>query len=255
MSAAEAMDKLVALMARLRGPDGCPWDRAQDFASIAPYTIEEAHEVADAIARDDLAALKEELGDLLLQVVFHARMAEEIGAFAIVDVIDSLCAKLVRRHRHVFGDATAATPAEVSASWEAIKASEKPRASLMDDIPLALPALARASKIGARAARAGFDWTDPSGPRAKLLEEIAELDAAPDAAAQAEEAGDLLLAAASWLRHLGIDAEAALRAANLKFERRFRAIEQLPGFASLSLAEKEALWAAAKAGTLPPGAY
>ena len=235
-------------MARLRDPDsGCPWDRAQDFASIAPYTIEEAYEVADAIARGAMAELCEELGDLLLQVVFHARMAEEAGAFALADVIDAICSKMERRHPHIFGGATADTADDVVARWEAIKAAEKPRASPMDDIPLALPALTRAEKIQKRAARTGFDWPDATGARAKLAEELTELDAAATPEAQADELGDLLFSVVNLARHLRIDPEAALRAANAKFERRFRTIEAVPGFAELDAQDKERLWRAAKA--------
>jgi len=242
------LDPLVAIMARLRDPEtGCPWDVAQDFNSIAPYTIEEAYEVADACARDDMAALKDELGDLQLQVVYHARMAEERGAFAIADVIDAICAKMIRRHPHVFGDG-AATP-----GWEAIKAAEradKPDRSALAGVALALPALLRAEKLQKRAARTGFDWPDASGPRAKVAEEIAEVEAAPDADAREEELGDLLFAVVNWARHLGIDPEAALRRANAKFETRFRAMEALAGeaFAGLTLDEKDRLWDRAKRG-------
>jgi ATP diphosphatase len=238
-----ALARLVAIMDRLRGPDGCAWDRAQDFASIAPYTLEEAHEVADAIQRGDMADLKEELGDLLLQVVFHSRMAAEAGHFTLADVADAICAKMERRHPHIFGaEAGPASADEIRRSWEEIKAAEKPRESVLDGIALALPALTRADKVAARAARTGFDWPDARGPRAKVLEEIAELDAATTPAEQAEEAGDLLFAMASWCRKLGIDPEAALRAATAKFERRFRAIEGTDGFSALSLVEQERLW-------------
>ncbi len=247
MSAPAAIDRLLAIMARLRSPGGCPWDRAQTFASIAPYTVEEAYEVADAIARNDMADLRDELGDLLLQVVFHARMAEEAGHFAFADVVAAICAKMERRHPHVFGDATAASPEEVVTSWEAIKAAERQGDSALDGVARALPALLRADKLSRRAARTGFDWPDAAAARAKLLEEMAELDAAQDEAARTEEAGDLLFAAANWLRKLGVEPEAALRAACDKFEQRFRAIEQAPGFAELDLADKERLWQAAKA--------
>jgi ATP diphosphatase len=240
--------RLLSIMARLRDREhGCPWDLAQDFASIAPYTIEEAYEVADAIARGDMADLREELGDLLLQVVFHARMAEEAGHFAFADVAAAIADKMERRHPHVFGGETANSAGAVKASWEAIKAAEKPRASALDGVALALPALMRAEKLSARAARTGFDWPDAAGARAKLLEEMAELEEAPSPAAQAEEAGDLLFAAVNYLRKLEIDPEAALRAACDKFERRFRAIEAAPGFGEMDLAAKEALWQAAKA--------
>jgi ATP diphosphatase len=245
--AAHALRRLVAIMARLRDPErGCPWDREQDFASIAPYTIEEAYEVADAIARGDLAELKDELGDLLLQVVFHARMAEEAGAFDLADVTAAICAKMERRHPHIFGDMSAQTAAAVLANWEAIKAAEKPRASVLDDVPLALPALTRAEKLQKRAARTGFDWPNAAGPRAKIAEELAELDAAGDDDARADELGDLLFAVVNLARHLRIDPEAALRKANAKFEARFRAIESAPGFATLDPDAKEALWQAAK---------
>lgn len=238
---------LVEIMARLRDPaNGCPWDVRQDFNSVAPYTIEEAYEVADACARDDMAALKDELGDLLLQVVFHARMAEERGAFALDDVITSICDKMVRRHPHVFG------PEGSVADWEGIKASERSQgtddASAVAGVALALPALLRAEKLQKRAARTGFDWPDPSGARAKIDEELAELEAANDADAREDELGDVLFSVVNWARKLGIDPEAALRRTNAKFERRFRAAEQAGGsdFAVLSLNEKEALWQAAK---------
>lgn len=253
-----ALARLIEVMARLRGPDGCPWDRAQTFATIAPYTIEEAHEVADAIARGDLEALREELGDLLLQVVFHARLAEEAGAFSLKEVAEAIVAKLVRRHPHVFGPPAALppaapppaqlSPAEASDGWEAMKAAERGSPSVLDGIAPGLPALIRAQKLGRRAARAGFDWTEAAAVRAKLREELAELDAAADRATREEEAGDLLFAIAQWLRHLEIDAETALAAANRKFERRFRAIEQHPEFSNLSTSEKELLWQAAKQG-------
>ncbi|WP_269769732.1 nucleoside triphosphate pyrophosphohydrolase [Flavisphingomonas formosensis] len=240
------LEPLVAIMARLRDPDtGCPWDVQQNFRSIAPYTIEEAYEVADACQRDDMAALMDELGDLQLQVVFHARMAEERGAFSVADVIDTICAKMIRRHPHVFGDG-AATP-----GWEAIKAAEraeKPDTSALAGIALALPALLRAEKLQKRAARTGFDWPDADGPRAKIAEELIEVETAPDQDAREDEIGDLLFAAVNWARHLGIDPEAALRRANAKFEDRFRKMEAMAGdgFASLPLAEKDALWDRAK---------
>lgn len=239
--------RLIAIMDRLRGPDGCAWDRAQDFESIAPYTLEEAHEVADAIARGDMGDLCEELGDLLLQVVFHARMAAEAGHFTLANVAAAIGDKMERRHPHIFGpDAGPADAETVRATWEDIKAAEKPRDSVLDGVALALPALTRAQKISARAARTGFDWDDAEGARSKVLEELAELDAATGAAGRQEEAGDLLFAVVNWLRKLDIDGEAALRAATAKFERRFRAIEQAPGFADLPLDAKEALWRAVK---------
>lgn len=240
------LERLIAVMAQLRGPGGCPWDREQTFATIAPYTLEEAHEVADAIARDAMDDLCEELGDLLLQVVFHAQIAADSGHFTLADVAGGIVAKMIRRHPHVFADEDATTAAEVRATWEEIKAAEKPRASALDGVALALPALTRAEKLGSRAARAGFDWPDPSGPRAKIDEELAELADARTPAAVTEEAGDLLFAVVNYLRHLGVDAEGALRAANAKFERRFRAIEAHPDFGALDLDGREALWRAAK---------
>ncbi|HEX7871357.1 MAG TPA: nucleoside triphosphate pyrophosphohydrolase [Sphingobium sp.] len=237
---------LTAVMARLRDPDhGCAWDVAQDFSTIAPYTIEEAYEVADAIARDDLVALRDELGDLLLQVVFHSRMAEERGAFALSDVIDAITGKMIRRHPHVFGDG-AATP-----GWESIKAEERREAGsqgALDGVAAALPALMRAQKLQKRAARTGFDWPDTVGVAAKIAEEMEELATAPNEDAVEDEAGDLLFAVVNLVRHRGVDAEAALRRANIKFERRFRAMEDMAGedFIALDLDGKEALWAAAK---------
>jgi ATP diphosphatase len=247
--ALEEIARLAAIMDRLRGDDGCAWDKAQDFASIAPYTLEEAYEVADAIARSDMTDLCEELGDLLLQVVFHARMAAEAGAFTLADVARGIADKMERRHPHLFGPAPGSPDARtVAATWEAIKAAEKPRQSVLDGVALALPALVRADKISSRAARTGFDWPDAAGARAKLLEELAELEAAETSEARIDEAGDLLLAAVNYLRKLGVEPEAALRVATDKFERRFRAIEQAPGFAGLPLESKEALWAAVKTG-------
>lgn len=238
---------LADIMERLRNPEnGCPWDVEQTFETIAPYTIEEAYEVADACARDDMDALKDELGDLLLQVVFHARMAEERRAFALGDVITSICDKMVRRHPHVFG------PAGSVADWEGIKAAE--RADKADDtsalagVALALPALLRAEKLQKRAARTGFDWPDAAGARAKLDEEIAEVEVASTPEAIEDEIGDVLFSAVNWARKLGVDPETALRRTNAKFERRFRHAEASggSGFASLTLDEKEALWVAAK---------
>jgi len=242
----EAIERLTAIMARLRDPaTGCAWDVAQDFASIAPYTIEEAYEVADAIGRGDMAALRDELGDLQLQVVFHARMAEEAGDFDLTAVISGIADKMVRRHPHVFGDA------EDNPGWEAIKAAEraeKGAASALDGVARSLPALLRAEKLQKRAARTGFDWPDKSGPRAKIDEELGEIDDADNATQTNEEVGDFLFAAVNYARHLGVDPEAALRAANGKFERRFRAIEAMAGggLSALSLDEMEKLWAEAK---------
>lgn len=243
------LDDLIAIMARLRDPErGCPWDVEQSFETIAPYTIEEAHEVADAIARADMADLKDELGDLLLQVVFHSRIAEEAGHFAIGDVIGAISDKMVRRHPHVFGS----DPRETGhAQWEAIKASErdaKDDKSALAGVAMGLPALLRAEKLQKRAARTGFDWPDPSGSRAKVDEELIEIEQCSGADELEDEIGDLLFATANWARHLGIDPEAALRRANRKFETRFRAMEADAGdaFVGLSLEDKEALWAKVK---------
>ncbi len=245
--------RLVSIMDRLRGPGGCEWDRAQTFATIAPYTIEEAYEVADAIATGDMVELCDELGDLLLQVIFHARMANEAGLFTLADIAAGICAKMERRHPHIFGEAAGNLSAdEVKATWEDIKAAEKPRGSVLDGVASALPALLRAEKLAARAARKGFDWPDAQGPLAKIHEELAELARAETAAEREEEAGDLLFAVANYARKLGVDPEAALRGANAKFERRFRIIEQATGFEQLSLEEQEALWQAAKRGAMPP---
>lgn len=250
----EALDRLLAIMARLRDPQrGCEWDIAQTFATIAPYTIEEAYEVADAIARDDLAALKDELGDLLLQVVFHARIAEEAGHFAFADVATAIAAKLEARHPHVFGTVSDDRPRDVR--WEAIKADEraaKGATSALDGVALALPALMRAEKLQKRAARVGFDWDDVEGPADKVREELEELATAGSAAERQAEAGDLLFAAVNLVRAHGLDAEQALHAANAKFERRFRAMEALAisedeNFAELPIARQEALWQRVKA--------
>lgn len=247
------LDRLLSIMARLRDPhSGCEWDRAQTFATIAPYTIEEAYEVADAIARDDMAALRDELGDLLLQVVFHARMAEEAGHFTFEQVADAVADKLEGRHPHIFGDEAGVSESQTQ-RWERIKAEEraaKGAAGALDGIALALPALMRAEKLQKRAARVGFDWPDPSGPADKVLEELQELASAADDA-KAMEAGDLLFAAVNLVRAHGIAPEDALRLANAKFETRFRAMEALAAaqgidFAGLSLDEQEALWQAVK---------
>jgi len=248
------LDRLLAIMARLRDPvSGCEWDRAQDFASIAPYTIEEAYEVADAIARKDLSALRDELGDLLLQVVFHARMAEEAGHFAFDDVAAAIAGKLEARHPHIFGD-EARDDRQQTQRWEDIKASERQRqgaVSALDGVALALPALMRADKLQKRAARVGFDWPDPAGPTAKVLEEMTELAEADESSRQ-QEAGDLLFAAVNLVRAYGIPPEDALRDANAKFERRFRAMEAIAderetSFAALELDQQEVLWGLVKA--------
>ncbi len=235
------IERLVEIMARLRDPQhGCAWDVAQTWGSIAPYTIEEAYEVADAIARNDAADLKDELGDLLLQVVFHSRIAQEAGAFTLADVVTSISDKMERRHPHIFGNATA------SPGWEELKAAErrdKDDPSALAGVAAGLPALMRAVKLQKRAARVGFDWPDAEGPRAKIHEEIEEIADAPVNEIE-EEVGDLLFAVVNWARHLGVDPETALRAGNAKFERRFRGMEQIAGngFAQLTLDEKEALW-------------
>jgi len=240
--------RLLTIMARLRDPErGCDWDLAQDFSTIAPYTIEEAYEVADAAARNDMADLMGELGDLLFQVVFHARMAEEAGFFSFDDVARAISDKMEARHPHVFGDAAEAMTEH---RWEALKASERQDAgakSAVDGVALALPALMRAHKLQKRAARVGFDWPDLSGPRLKIFEEIAELEAAvPED--RLGEAGDLLFAVVNYVRRFNIDPEQALRHGNAKFEGRFRAMEQADErFASLSLADQEALWQVVKA--------
>ena len=240
------LDRLVSIMRRLRDPKtGCEWDREQSFATIAPYTIEEAYEVADAIARDDMDALADELGDLQLQVVFHAQMAEEAGHFTIEDVIERICDKMERRHPHIFGEAEHGG----HHLWEEIKAAERKESSdnsALAGVALALPALERAAKLQRRAARVGFDWPDTNGPRAKIDEELAELDAETDHARMLEELGDLLFAVVNLARHLNIEPEAALRDANRKFEERFREMERTPGFVELPLDQKEELWVAAK---------
>jgi len=238
------LERLVAIMRRLRDPErGCSWDLQQNFATIAPYTIEEAYEVADAIERGDMAELADELGDLQLQVVFHSQMAEELGLFTLDDVIARICDKLERRHPHIFDD-SAETP-----GWDAIKAAERksnPDESALAGVASALPALDRAAKLQRRAARTGFDWQDPSGPRAKIDEELSELDRETDRERQEDELGDLLFTVVNLARHLNIDPEEALRKANRKFEKRFRSIEKAPGFEAMSLEEKEALWRDAK---------
>ena len=240
------LERLRQIMRRLRHPQtGCEWDTVQTFETIAPYTIEEAYEVADAIARKDMDALADELGDLQLQVVFHAQMAEEAGHFTLEDVITRICNKMERRHPHIFGDAEHGG----HHLWEIIKAEERaanPDKSALAGVALALPALERAAKLQRRAARVGFDWPDTSGARAKIDEELAELDAETDHHRMLDELGDLLFAVVNLARHLNIEPEAALRQATAKFEHRFRTMEQAPGFADLPLDEKEALWIEAK---------
>jgi nucleoside triphosphate diphosphatase len=242
---------LVNVMARLRDPDtGCPWDIRQDFASIAPYTIEEAYEVADAIERNDMPALKDELGDLLLQVAFHSRMAEQAGQFTIQDVIDGVTEKMIRRHPHIFGDGISREHGH--AQWESIKAAERAErdtdGSALAGVAKALPALLRAEKIQKRAARTGFDWPDTRGVIAKIEEELQEVHDAASPQDHHEEIGDLLFAVVNLARHLKVDAETALRSANAKFEARFRIMEDIAGekFNALSLDEKEQLWQRAK---------
>jgi ATP diphosphatase len=285
MSDAErAMTDLLALMARLRDPhNGCPWDQKQTFATIAPYTIEEAYEVADAIERGEPDKIRDELGDLLFQVVFHAQMAKERGWFDFAQVAGGIHEKLVRRHPHVFGGVSVSGEAELSRAWEEQKARERAEAvrakaakgaavgagagigasaqadaaaqlSALADIPRGLPALVRAAKLGRRAGRVGFDWPDAHGVRDKVLEELREVDtalAAADARAVAEEIGDLLFALANWSRHLRVDPEEALRAANSKFERRFQTMEAIARERGMVLntlrpEEWEALWQDAK---------
>ena len=247
-----SLERLVEIMRRLRDPkSGCEWDSVQTFATIAPYTIEEAYEVADAVARDDMDALADELGDLQLQVVFHAQMAEDAGHFTLDDVLARICDKMERRHPHIFGDAEHGG----HHLWEIIKAEERaadPDKSALAGVALALPALERAAKLQRRAAQTGFDWPDISGPRAKIDEELAELEAETDHDGKLDELGDLLFAVVNFARHLNIEPETALREANRKFEKRFRAIEQTPGFSDLSLDEMEALWVAAKAAQAAP---
>ncbi|MGS1017732.1 nucleoside triphosphate pyrophosphohydrolase [Allosphingosinicella humi] len=241
-----SLAELVAIMARLRHPDtGCAWDKVQTFSTIAPYTIEEAYEVADAIERNDMADLKDELGDLQLQVVYHARIAEELGAFTLNDVMTSICAKMVRRHPHVFGDAAE------SPGWEALKAAERGEredGSALAHVAHALPALKRAEKLQKRAARVGFDWPDAAGPRSKIAEELAEIDAAMNDEERAAEVGDLLFSVVNYARHLGIDPETALRGAAARFEARFRKVEQLARqpLGDMDIEALEALWQRAK---------
>jgi len=268
---ARDITRLLDIMAALRTPKtGCPWDLEQTFATIAPYTIEEAYEVADAIARGDLDDLKEELGDLLLQVVFHARMAEEQGIFAFGDVVEAISAKMIRRHPHVFGDkADALTPDEVKGAWERIKQEEKAaraarkriaeEAGLLAGVKSGQPALKRALELQRKAATVGFDWNDPRAVLAKIREEADEIEAAledGDSAHIASETGDLLFAVVNLARHANADPEMALRSANVKFERRFAYIERALAargrtLSEATLDEMDALWDEAKAAEQP----
>jgi MazG family protein len=247
-------------MARLRDPEtGCPWDRVQDFSTLAPYTIEEAYEVVDAIRRNDTAGIRDELGDLLLQVVFHSRVAEEAGLFSFDDVAAAIANKMLRRHPHVFGTREEKERGAVAGSWERIKAAERAASEASDDSVLngiahALPSLKRAEKLGKRASRVGFDWPDRAGPAAKISEELAELQevmAGGNTDRQTEELGDLLFAVANLARHLGIDPEEALSLANHKFERRFRQLEEDlrqagADLSALDMETLEARWQTAK---------
>lgn len=260
------LDQLLAIMARLRDPEhGCPWDLEQDFSTIAPYTLEEAHEVAEAIARGDMRNLEEELGDLLLQVVFHAQMAKERQLFDFDDVARGIAAKLIRRHPHVFpggrldGSTAAIAPEQVAANWERIKAEEKAArgerpARLLDSVGGGLPALARAEKLQKRASKVGFDWNDPRAVIAKIREELVEVEAElerADRAAREDELGDLLFCVVNLARHLELDCEMALKRCNVKFERRFGHVEdrlaaQGRSLERATLEEMEALWVDAK---------
>jgi tetrapyrrole methylase family protein/MazG family protein/ATP diphosphatase len=256
-----SLAELLRIMARLRDRErGCPWDLEQTFATIAPYTIEEAYEVADAIERNDVRDLKDELGDLLFQVVFHARMAEEAGEFAFADVARAICDKMLRRHPHVFADQSVADSAEQTKRWEEIKRAERAKdkgGRVLDGVPVGLPALTRAAKLGKRAASVGFDWPDVTGVRAKVDEELAELDAAAASGNRDElaaEMGDLLFSIANWCRHLDLDPETCMRAANARFTRRFRAVESDVAasgrpWSSYDVAALDALWRRAKART------
>jgi nucleoside triphosphate diphosphatase len=262
--AGRAIIRLLGIMRRLRDPKGgCPWDLEQDFASIAPYTIEEAYEVAEAIGRGEPGALEAELGDLLFQVVFHSQLGTEKQWFDFASVADAISTKLTERHPHVFADVRFDNSADLNRAWEEHKARERAARpgetpSELADVPLALPALARAAKLGKRAGRVGFDWPDANGVRAKIDEELIETDdvAANDDERRAEELGDLLFATANWARHLGVDPEEALRLANAKFERRFRGMEKLAAERGLALksldpAGWDALWNEMKSAGKP----
>jgi XTP/dITP diphosphohydrolase/ATP diphosphatase len=257
-NAAREVQRAAAIMARLRAADGCPWDREQTFDSIKPYTLEETYEVFDAIERRAWPELKDELGDLLLQVLFYAQMAAEAGYFDLRDVAENLNAKLIRRHPHVFGDVQATDSSAVLRNWEQIKVEEKKaansEASLLDGIPRSMPATLQATKLGSKAAKVGFDWPDANGLFAKLAEEIAELRAEierNDVERVEAEFGDLLFTAMNLARHLKVDAESALRRSNAKFRARFAAMERAAGgsvaLEALSAAELDRLWEEAKA--------
>jgi len=254
------INKLLEVMAALRDPQsGCPWDREQTFATIAPYTLEEAYEVADAIDREDYVGLKDELGDLLLQVVYHARMAEEAGRFNFGDVVAAICTKMVRRHPHVFGTAQVADARAQSEAWESLKAAERLDRHrdnrVLDNVPRGLPGLTRAAKLSRRASRVGFDWDDAAGPRAKVDEELQELDqavAGRDGSAMAAEMGDVLFALVNLCRHLELDPEHCLRGANRRFVSRFERVEDwvrreaAGDWASVDLDQLETVWQRAK---------
>jgi len=268
MQPSRHIERLIEIMAALRDPEtGCPWDKEQTFATIAPYTVEEAHEVAEAISRDDMADLRDELGDLLLQVVYHARMAEEAGAFAFPDVVEAITAKMIRRHPHVFGDAEARAAGQAKGMWEEIKAKEKHHrrlargeagkaAGLLEGVGRGLPPLARAVKLQERAATVGFDWNDPRAVLSKLREEIDEIESELSASASsqqrvADEVGDLLFAVVNLARHLAVDPGQALAGTNAKFASRFASIEAALALqgrspADADLEEMEAQWEAAK---------
>lgn len=248
----DSFDELIRVMAQLRAPEGCPWDREQSHRSLRPYLLEETYEALEAIDAEDWARLSDELGDVLLQVVFHAQLASERGDFDIEDVVAGIVAKLRRRHPHVFGTASVSGADEVVDRWEQIKRGEagcEDRESALDGIPESLPALQRAHKLQRRAARAGFDWDDIAGPRAKIDEELTEV-AAADAASVEHEIGDLLFAVVNYARFLGVEPESALRRANERFIRRFRSVERAAGSAerlqAMSLDEMDELWEQAK---------
>jgi len=252
------LSRLKALMAKLRSPEGCPWDKEQSFETIAPYTIEEAYEVREAITNNDLPALKEELGDLLFQVIFHAQMADELGAFNLEQVCDNLTQKMVRRHPHVFGDGDNRTAAEQNIAWEDIKAMERQNKpandSILDDVPLALPALMRSEKLQKRAARVGFDWPDTQGVLDKITEEAKEVEqayASGNADDIEDEIGDLIFAVSNLARVMNVDPEKALRRTNDKFTRRFNHIErqakaQNTQLSDMTLDQMEKYWQDAK---------